>query len=132
MVLPREREEKEMTKEQTIKNYMDKLHISYEEAEQLFLDDENDVSVELTADQKKAVKEMTQADRKKETTPRKRERKPDEEKRFLIAVFVDCLMNGYVDGIEEILVKNIEREIEFTYKGNTYRLTLMKPRKEKE
>jgi len=121
-----------MTKEQTIKNYMDKLHISYEEAEQLFLDDENDVSVELTADQKKAVKEMTQADRKKETTPRKRERKPDEEKRFLIAVFVDCLMNGYVDGVEEILVKNIEREIEFTYNGNTYRLTLMKPRKEKE
>ena len=116
-----------MTKEQTIKNYMDKLHLSYEEAEQLYLDDENDVSVELTTDQKKAVKEMTQADRKKEITPRKRERKADENKRFLI----NRLYDGLYACAETIEITNLEREIELTYEGEKYRVVLMKPRKEK-
>lgn len=117
-----------MTKEKTIQLYMSKLDLSREEAEQMWLDEQEDNLPELTAEQKKVVKEMSQADRKKETTPRKRERKPDEDKRTLIGI-----INNYLQ-IEEatsVTVINPEREIEFNYNGNKYRLTLSKPRKEK-
>ena len=58
--------------ETEIQKMMKNLDLSREEAIQLLQDDEDDVSVELTAEQKKVVKKMTQSDRKKETAPRKR------------------------------------------------------------
>lgn len=115
-----------MTKEQMVAKYMKNLDISREEAIQLIADDENDVSAELTAEQKKVAKEMAQGDRKKETAPRKRERKVDEDKRFLINLLVNAL------GGVGVTVTNPEREIEFSYHGVKYRLTLMKPREKKE
>lgn len=115
-----------MTKEQTIAKFMKNLDISREEAIQLIADDENDVSAELTAEQKKVAKEMAQGDRKKEIAPRKRERKVDEDKRFLINLLVNAI------GGVEVTVTNPEREIEFSYHGIKYRLTLMKPREKKE
>ena len=69
-----------MFDEKEIQKMMKNLSLTREEAIQLLKDDEDDVSVELTAEQKKVVKKMTQGDRKKETTPRKRERKVDETK----------------------------------------------------
>lgn len=120
-----------MDKEKQILNYMQKLGLSREEAEQLYKDEEEDNLPELTADQKKVEKEMRQADRKKETTPRKRERKPDEDKRFLIR-----MLQGFIENPNGIYtpaqIINPEREIELKYNGNRYRLVLMKPRKEKE
>ena len=116
-----------MDKEQTIQHYMRSLDISREEAEQLWQDEQDDNLPELTTEQKAVVKEMTQADRKKETTKRKRERKPDADKREIISVLDDALC----DLVDDVTVTNPEREIEFIYNDIKYRLTLMKPRKEK-
>ena len=118
-------------KEKTIQLYMSKLDLSREEAEQMWQDEQEDNLPDLTAEQKAVVKEMTQADRKKESTPRKRERKPDADKRLLIAALVDCLLEAEPDEMEDVTITNPEREIEFRYCGNRYRLTLSKPRKEK-
>ena len=105
---------------------MTNLSLTREEAIQLLRDDADDVSVELTADQKAVEKEMRQADRKKENAPRKRERKPDESKRAILQQIIVALEKDV-----EITVNNPEREIEFTFLGERYRLTLSKPRKEK-
>ena len=118
-----------MNKEMQILNYMWKLGISREEAEQLYKDEEEDNLPELTAEQKKVEKEMRQADRKKETTPRKRERKPDEDKIAIIQQIILALQHD-VDG-QTVTIVNPEREIEFDFLSNHYRLVLMKPRKEK-
>ena len=114
-----------MSKDETIKKYMEKLHLSFEEALSLWEDEQEDNLPDLTPEQQAVAKEMTQADRKKETTPRKRERKPDKDKRDLIAFFVDYLMDN------QVKVINPERELEFIYNDVKYRLTLSKPRKEK-
>lgn len=114
-----------MTREQMIAQYIKNLGLTRQEAEQLIADDEAGVSESLTPEQKKAVKEMTQADRKKEVKPR--ERKPDENKRHLINELVESLVDMWC---ENVAVVNPEREIKFTYNGELYRLTLAKPRKE--
>lgn len=115
-----------MNKEQTIQHYMKKLGIDHDEAEQMWLDEQEDNLPELTEEQKAVEKEMMRADRKKETTPRKRERKPDYDKRELVKMF-EQFLDGVAD--EVCKVTNHEREIEFTYNSNRYRLTLSKPRK---
>lgn len=113
-----------MNKEQTIQHYMKKLDIDHDEAEQMWLDEQEDNLPELTEEQKAVEKEMMRADRKKETTPRKRERKADDDKRFLISKINDAL---HLYACASVV--NPEREIEIIYKGNRYRLTLAKPRK---
>ena len=115
-------------KEKTIQLYMSKLDLSREEAEQMWQDEQEDKLPDLTAEQKAVAKEMAQADRKKESTPRKRERKPDDDKRELIKKLKE-LLDSVAD--EVCKVTNPEREIEFNYNNNRYRLTLSKPRKEK-
>lgn len=115
-------------KEKTIQLYMSKLDLSREEAEQMWLDEQEDNLPELTPEQKAVAKEMAQADRKKETTPRKRERKADEDKAGLIYYLAFHLADGLAENVN---TTNPEREIEFDYHGNHYRLTLSKPRKEK-
>lgn len=111
-------------KEKTIQKYMKNLDLSREEAEQMWNDEQEDNLPELTADQKAVEKEMRQADRKKESTPRKRERTPDENK---IAIMQQIIAALSLD--VDVVVKNPEREIEFDFLGNRYRLTLSKPRK---
>ena len=113
-----------MNKEQTIQHYMKKLGIDHDEAEQMWLDEQEDNLPELTEEQKAVEKEMMRADRKKESAPRKRERKADEDKRFLINKINDAL---HLYACASVV--NTEREIEIIYKGNRYRLTLAKPRK---
>ena len=120
-----------MSKDETIKKYMEKLHLSFEEALSLWEDEQEDNLPDLTPEQQAVAKKMAQADRKKETTPRKRERKPDENKRLLINALVDCLLEASPDEMEDVSIINPEREIEFRYCGERYRLTLSKPRKEK-
>lgn len=115
-----------MTKEMQILNYMWNLGIDRKEAEQLYKDEQEDNLPELTPEQKAVEKEMLRADRKKEETPRKRERKPDENK---IAIMQQVIAALSLD--VNVVVKNPEREIEFDFLGEHYRLTLSKPRKEK-
>ncbi len=116
-------------KESEILKMMKKLDISRAEAIQLLQDDEDDVSVELTSEQKKVVKQMTQGDRKKENVPRKRERKPDENKRHLMALLEIAV--GHNPNVTDFVMTNVEREATFRYNGELYRLTLMKPREKK-
>lgn len=118
-------------KEKTIQKYMKNLDLSREEAEQMWLDEQEDNLPDLTAEQKAVEKEMRQADRKKESTPRKRERKPDNDKRLLVSV-LHGFLHDFLFASQDHLhceMTNPEREIEFTFKGNRYRLTLSKPRK---
>ena len=117
-----------MFKESEIKKMMKNLDLSREEAIQLLKDDANDVSAELTAEQKKVVKQMSQGDRKKEDVPRKRERKTDTNKLYLINLLVEALTNN----VSDITTVNPERELTFNYNGNQYKLVLSKPREKKE
>lgn len=111
-------------KEKAIAHYMAKLQISHDEALALWEDEQSDNLPELTPEQKAVEKEMLRADRKKEETPRKRERKPDKDKRFLISKINDAL---HLYACASVV--NPEREIEIVYNGEKYRLTLSKPRK---
>lgn len=120
-----------MTKEQTIRHYMAKLGLTYERAEQLWLDEQNDNLPDLTPEQAKVEKKMRQADRKKETAPRKRERKIDQDKRYLIDAMEEMLVYSDVQA-ENVVVTNPEREIIFDFKGEKYQLTLVRKRKEKK
>lgn len=113
-------------KEKTIQTYMQKLDLTREEAEQMWQDEQEDNLPDLTVEQEQVVKEMTRADRKKEDKPRTRERKPDEDKRGLIYYLAFHLADGLAENVN---TTNPEREIEFDYSGNHYRLTLSKPRK---
>ena len=114
--------------EKQITHYMKTLDLTREQAIALIRDDEYDVSVDLTAEQKKVVKKMTQGDRKKETTPRKREAKVDTDKRFLIDHF-NALLNDL--GMDNVAIINTERQIDFIFNDAHYSVTLTKHRKEK-
>ena len=116
-------------KEADILKAMKNLDLTREEAIQMLQDDEDDVSVELTPEQKKVVKKMTQGDRKKETTPRKRERKPDLAQRHLINLLEIAI--GHNPDVSDFEIVNVEREVLFRYNNELYRLTLMKPREKK-
>lgn len=123
-------------KELTIQKYMEKLGLTLEEAEELYADEQADNLPELSAEQKSVVREMTQADRKKETAPRKRTRKIDKDKRLLILRLSDFLVDFILDDnldleVEQHGVKiiNPERQIDFSFHGENYRLVLSKPRK---
>lgn len=122
--------------EKQIDLYMRKLGISREEAIALIADEDADNLPELSPEQRKVEKEMRKAGRKIETAPRKRERKPDENKRLIIDFLNSNLIDFCHDFDEnciddDVVIVNPEREIEFTFKGERYRLTLAKPRKEK-
>lgn len=119
-------------KEFTIQKYMEKLGLTLEEAEELYADEQADNLPELSAEQKSIVREMTQADRKKETAPRKRERKIDLDKRFLIYLLAHTLADHDDERFGEspsITITNPERQIDFVFNGEKYRLVLSKPRK---
>jgi len=113
--------------EKQIALYMKNLGLTREEAIQTIIDEDEDNLPDLTPEQKKVEKAMMRADRKEETAPRKRERKIDADKRFLIQYLADAI-DGTCDALDPIQIINPEREIEFIYHGTKYRLTLAKPR----
>ena len=84
---------------------------------------------ELPPELEAGAKKARRADRKKVENVR-RERKPDGDKRELIQYLVNSLYDAYPDlDLGNITITNPEREMEFTYNGIKYRLTLMRPRK---
>lgn len=111
------------------------LNITLEEAKQL---QETDKAIdrgaklfELPPELEAGARKARRADRKKPVAV-KRERKPDEDKRWLIQYLAVALEDADCDldtNLENIVVVNPEREMEFTYNGIKYRLTLMRPRK---
>lgn len=112
-----------------------KLKITVAEAAELIKFDKKidrgEKLFELSADQKEAVKSMTRADSKPHGT-HNRERKPDEDKRWLIQFLATALEDADCDldtNLDNISITNPERELEFIYNGKKYRLTLACPRK---
>ena len=126
-----------MTKEQEIKNYMEKLDISREEAEQLWKDDHDDIVTPEMAEMEKKAKQIKRYE--KSDTPRKkavRERKPDEIKREIIATVANNLSRCWFDDIPMntchlIHVVNPEKEITFRVGEDDYSITLTKHRPKK-
>ena len=109
---------------------MENLGCDYETAKQVVLDDERidkgEKLFEQTAEQKANSKKYRQGDRKPtgyklET----RERKADADKRQLIALL--CASMGEVAD-NEPTVTNIERQIDFEFRGRKFRVVLSAPR----
>lgn len=85
---------------------------------------------ELDEELKAGVKKARRADRT--DTPKPRERKPNENKQFLLRVLLKALENHDDEGFgtefqSEII--NPEREFLFTYNGTKYKVVLSAPRK---
>ena len=85
---------------------------------------------ELPPELEAGAKKARRADRKTMETV-KRERKPVEDIRVIIQYLVGKLEDAhhYDMDLDNITITNPEREMEFTYNGIKYRLTLMRPRK---
>ena len=111
-------------KENEILHLMKTLDISREEAEQLREDDNNDYeSDEMKEMAEKAKKNGLLKVGARQAEPAKekktRERKPNEDKRFLI----DCLFDSLKD-FDNCEIVNPERQIDFWLNGIHYSATL--------
>lgn len=125
--------------EKLIAKHINILGITREEAIALIEEDKRidrmtmkEVTADLTDEQKKTVKKATQADRKPTVYQfQKRERKANDDKRFLIDLFNSAIVNSDDKGFGElpqVEITNQEREIVFQYNGKKYKLTLSAPR----
>lgn len=108
------------------------LDIDREEALALMRDDE---AVDhganphpLTAEQEKASKAARIVSTGPRTAPVKRERKPNEDKRELIAALEEMLTYSDIQA-ENVTITNPERQIDFEFHGTRYRVVLSAPRK---
>lgn len=85
---------------------------------------------ELDSELEAGAKKARRADRT--DTPKPRERKPNEDKQFLLRVLLKALENHDDEGFGEEFqseVINPEREFLFIYNGIKYKVTLSAPRK---
>lgn len=117
----------------TVEELAQRLNISVDEARQVQEDDKridrNEKLFELPPELEAGAKKARQTGTRK-VTEVKRERKPDEDKRELIQYLESSLEDAYPDlDLGNITITNPEREMEFTYNGKKYRLTLACPRK---
>jgi hypothetical protein len=120
---------------------MASLEISREEALEIWMDD-HDIDAgkvkpfDLDPSKQAVVKELTKGKRKPtdfslDGKP-KRERKPDDEKRLVIAELLHfCATNAQI-GAENAEILNPEREISFKIGENLYSLTLTRHRSPKK
>ena len=116
-------------KEKEIRKYMERLGISYEEAEQLWEDDQEDyigeAGEEMTAKAKELKRyEKGDVSKRKKST---RERKVDTVKKYLLELCEDGL-DGFVENVE---YQN-EVSISFDYEGEHYSLKLTRHRPPKK
>ena len=109
---------------------MQTLDISEQEALELIEDDEKidkgEKLFELTDEQKANSKKARQTGTRTQTTPTKRERKEDTDKRFLISILYKVLADNTNDAVVEIT--NAERQIDFEHNGRKFRVVLSAPR----
>ena len=114
-----------------IKRIMASLGVTEQEAKEIAaadkaIDKGEPMPFDLTKEQEKATRAYRQADRKKPVivSNKPRERKADENKRFLVSLLAECVTeNG---GAVEIT--NPERQIDFEYCGRKFRIVLSAPR----
>lgn len=87
---------------------------------------------ELDSELEAGAKKARRADRT--DTPKPRERKPNEDKRFLIGALVWAVTTDIEQAGDNVLATDVEiinpeREFLFTYNGIKYKVTLSAPRK---
>ena len=113
--------------EEQITHLMNALNISEEEAKQMIADDEAiDRGADLfplTAEQEKASKQARGTGTRAYTFT-KRERKADNDKRFLI----DLLERSLNGTVYKMTKTNPERQIDFVYNDRNFRIVLSAPR----
>ena len=85
--------------------------------------DKGEKLFELDPELEKGAKKARQAPRKANTTPTKRERKEDTDKRELIAEIVKALAE-----CDKVEITNPERQIDFEFSGRKFRIVLSAPR----
>ena len=94
--------------------------------------DKGEEPIPLTAHQNKAEKQMRQADRKPTVYKfNNRERKANNDKRFLIDLLNSALVNSDNEGfgqLPQIEITNLEREINFVFNNKKYKIVLSAPR----
>ena len=85
---------------------------------------------DLSKEQEKETRKYRQADRTKPFIPdlKPRARKPNEDKRELIAAIEEMLTYSDIQA-ENVVITNIERQIDFEFRGTRYRVVLSAPRK---
>ena len=117
-----------MTKELQIKNYMEKLGISYQEAEQLWEDDQEDYIGEEGEKMTEKAKEIKRYEKGEKTRKKStRERKVDNVKKYLLEL-AESGLDGFVENVE---YQN-EVSISFDYEGEHYSLKLTRHRPPKK
>ena len=131
--------------EQQITKMMTTLKISREEAIDLIREDEevdrmsmSEVDNDLTPEQKKAKKKATNTTgdkTKRSYTFTKRERKPDDVKREIIATIAQnldqCCFGKELSTVVDVVVLKPEKEITFRVGEDEFSVTLIKHRKPK-
>lgn len=127
-----------MDKEKIINDYMKKLGISREEAEQLYEDDLEDFigeEGEAMTEKAKAIKIRGDSEEKKKKTTR--QPKIDELKVSILEYIADrmqsrhCCIEEDEWDFDEIFIKNPQKEITFMVDNCEYSLTLTKHRPKK-
>lgn len=112
-------------KEKAIKNYMEKLKISREDAEQLWEDDQADYIGEEGEKMTENAKELRRYEKGKSSRKKVvKERKVDTIKKHLF----DLVINGIAEEVEQIERHN-EVSIAFIYNNENYSLKLTRHRK---
>lgn len=118
-----------MIYDEMVANIMTALAVTEEEAKSIIatdkLIDQGADPFPISQEQKAVEKQMRQADRKKETAPRQRERKADGDKMAII----QSLEVHLSDLVDSVIVSNPERQIDFVYNDKKYRIVLSAPRK---
>lgn len=132
--------------ENIIKDMMERQSYTREFAEATFIEDTMDADPQALAEWEAKAKEANKQHRAKrapadyslEGKP-KRERKPNEDKRALIALLASCLEDCHrrdedepVSGVGDVQTANPERQVDFTLNGVHYSVTLTAHRKPKE
>lgn len=123
------------SKEVRAKKYAEVLKISYEEALKVVEDDDIidaggkcDWETEPTPEEKKVMRKARMADRTISGEKAKRTRAEDTDKRELMGALESLAR----DMGEDVVVTNVEREIELTYNGRKFKITLSAPRGSKK
>lgn len=87
--------------------------------------DKGEKLFDLPPELEEGAKKARRAARKPNSKPTNRERKEDEDKRFLIN-----LLNSALENSAELLqITNPERQIDFTFNNRKFRIVLSAPRK---
>ena len=124
--------------ERKIYNLIRKLGLSYQEAEAVILDDKaidkGEKLFELTEEQKKVAKKMSNFDTKNIKNGQKRivNRAKNATKGAIIAEIVQFLSENSQFSIENVEIINEERQFGFKIGENAYEITLTQKRKPKK